>query len=88
MRVSRNTKTTPEVTTLIFFSIRLNFVRAQNSLHWFVQEVSSEFNKFCKSLICVMMNLKETPPFDCEVRSVVWFLTIKNSSRAEIHRHL
>ncbi len=33
------------------------------------------------------MNGKETPPSNCEVRSVS-FITMENNSGAEIHRHL
>ncbi len=33
-----------------------------------------------------MMNWKETPPSNCEVKSVICFLTIENNSGAEISR--
>ncbi len=35
--------------------------------------------------VYVMMNWKETPPSDCEVWSVVHFLTMENNSGAKIH---
>ncbi len=49
-----------------------------------MQKVLSKFDEFCMCLVCVMMNWKETLPLDCEVWSVVCFLTIENNSRAEI----
>ncbi len=38
--------------------------------------------------ICVVMNWKETLPSNCELQSVINFLTIENDFGAEIHRCL
>ncbi len=40
------------------------------------------------SLVCIMMNWKETSPSVCEVQSVVHFLTVENNSEAEVHCYL
>ncbi len=51
-------------------------------IHPFIQNVLSEFNE---CLVWEMMNYwKETRSSDCEVWSVVRFLTIENNSRVEI----
>ncbi len=50
--------------------------------------VYSEFNEFYTCLVCLIINQKETPPSDCDIRSVVRFLTIENNSAAEIHQCL
>ncbi len=75
---SNNTYFLPILVTLM----RWNFAHVLRTVTLVRTKSFHEFNKFCKCLVYVMMNWKETLPSNCEVGSIVHFLTIENKTKA------
>ncbi len=54
----------------------------------FVKKVVHQSTYFDQNEHGTRMDFTKTPPYDCEVRNMIKFLTAKNKSGAKIHRRL